>query len=310
MKFGKLIVICLVVTLSLSLFAGIDGDVRKSFKVKEGGVLIIDADLGTIEVQTGSGNSIEIDLQFERRSGSSKRIKSILKDFNLDFDHSGKDLTMTLEYNKDRHNFWDSVGRYLKVNIYVTVPVRYNLEMQTSGGSIEVDDLEGRLKARTSGGSLRFGKIVGPVDGKTSGGSITLESCKGNVNVITSGGSIRIGEVVGDVRAHTSGGGIHVEEVMGVIDAHTSGGSVTARLSKQPTDDCSLKTSGGSINVYLNSDIKVFVDARTSGGRVSTDFPVTIRGELSKRSLRAKINGGGPELYLRTSGGSINIKER
>jgi len=290
--------------------AQVDGDIKKSFKVQSGGLLIVEADLGAIEVQTGSGSSVEIQVDFERRSGSHNRIKELLEDFRVDFDHSGKDVTMTLEYKKERFNFWDTVGRYLKVRIYVTVPQKYNIDLRTSGGSIEVDDLEGRVRSRTSGGSLRFGQIIGPVDGKTSGGSITLEGCKGDADVTTSGGSIRIGKVDGDVRAHTSGGGITVDEVMGVIDGKTSGGSITARLSKQPADDCSLKTSGGSITVHLDPEVKVYVDAKTSGGRVSTDFPVTIRGELSKRALRAKINGGGPELYLRTSGGSINIREK
>lgn len=300
--------VCLL-GLSLTAAAQVDGDIKKTFKVKSGGLLSIEADLGGIELQTGHSEKVEIEINFERRSGSSNRMKELLKDFRVDFDHSGKDVSMVLEYNKERFNFWDSVGRYLQVRIYVTVPRQYNIDLQTSGGSIEVDDLEGRVQVRTSGGSLRFGQIIGPVKGKTSGGSVTLEGCKGDADVATSGGSIRIGKVEGDVRAHTSGGSITVDDVMGVIEGKTSGGSIRARLSKQPTDDCSLKTSGGTITVHLDPDVKVFVDARTSGGRVSTDFPVTVRGELSKRSLRAKINGGGPELYLRTSGGSINIRE-
>jgi hypothetical protein len=52
------------------------------------------------------------------------------------------------------------------------------------------------------------------------------------------------------------------------------------------------------------------VNAHASGGHVSTDFPVTIQGEIDRSSLQAKINGGGPELYLRTSGGGIHIKKR
>ena len=102
---------------------------------------------------------------------------------------------------------------------------------------------------------------------------------------------------------------ITVEEVMGTINAHTSGGSVKAHISRQPDSDCRLTTSGGSITVYLERDISVNLDASTSGGSVYTDFPVTIRGKINPRKLNAKINGGGPLLYLHTSGGSIHIKE-
>jgi hypothetical protein len=52
------------------------------------------------------------------------------------------------------------------------------------------------------------------------------------------------------------------------------------------------------------------VNAKTSGGRVHTDFPVSISGEINKSSMRGRMNGGGPELYLRTSGGSIYLKKQ
>ena len=94
------------------------------------------------------------------------------------------------------------------------------------------------------------------------------------------------------------------------MSASTSGGSIKAYMSKQPQSDCKLTTSGGGIDVYLVKDVKVSVDASTSGGHVSTDFPVTVQGKLQKSKLKGEINGGGPQLYLRTSGGSINIYEK
>jgi hypothetical protein len=294
---------------AMPLLGGVDGDIKKSFNVREGGLLTVESDIGSIDVQPGTGSKVNVEIRFETKKGSKKKIQSILDDFDVTFDHSGDDVSVSLEYPRGLRNLWDNVGRYLRVRFYITVPKKYNVDLSTSGGSIKVDDLTGEVISRTSGGSLTFGQIQGPVNGKTSGGSINLEKCEGKVDVRTSGGSITIGEVKGNVTAHTSGGGIKVEEVMGTIDASTSGGSVTARISKQPKSDCRLKTSGGGITVYLNEDVGMNVDARTSGGGVKTDFPVTIKGEIRKNALQAKINGGGPELYLRTSGGSIYLKE-
>lgn len=307
-RWGSLAILCLCVASSY-VFAQVEGDVKKSFKVGQGGLLTIESDIGSIEVQAAGGDRVDVEVRFEPRRGNRNRFKEILEDFNLDFKQDGNDVTVKFEYDRDHWDFWNSVGRYMQVRFFVKVPQKYNVGLQTSGGSISVDDLEGEVQSKTSGGSLEFGHIVGPVRGRTSGGSIRLDGCDGSADVHTSGGSITIGSVKGNVVARTSGGGIHVDEVMGSIDARTSGGSVTARISRQPEDDCRLTTSGGSVTVTLAKDIRVDVDASTSGGRVSTDFPVTLRGEISKRSLRAKINGGGPELYLRTSGGSINIRE-
>ena len=291
------------------VYGQVEKDINKSFNVGSGGQLILESDLGTIEVRSHNRNTVEVEVTFEARRGGSRRVKEFLEDFDVDFSHRGDDVTVIAEYKKDRWNFWDSIGRYVRVQFFLTVPRKYNVDLKTSGGSITVDDLEGMVVSRTSGGSLEFGHIKGPVKGKTSGGSIRLSGCEGKAEVRTSGGSITIGSVSGDVYAHTSGGSIRVDEVMGAIDASTSGGSVTASISRQPESDCKLTTSGGGITVHMDRDIQVDLNARTSGGRVRTDFPVTIRGEISKRSLNAKINGGGPELYLRTSGGSISIRE-
>jgi hypothetical protein len=145
------------------------------------------------------------------------------------------------------------------------------------------------------------------VDLRTGGGSIELSDLRGQVEAYTSGGSIRLGQIEGDVNAKTSGGSIKVEEVAGNINAHTSGGSIKATITKQPTKDCKLTTSGGSVTAYLSPSIAVDLVASARGGSVGSEFDVN--GSLKKKSLKGTINGGGPELVLKTSGGSVRIKK-
>jgi hypothetical protein len=299
--------------------------IKKSFQVGEGGKLTVESDLGSIEVHAVSGNTVDIEIIRKLDAYTQKEAEKILQDLSIDFDHTGKDVSIITKYNRGMNRFFDWDRNRLRLHYIISVPLKYNVDLSTAGGSISVDDLEGEVISKTSGGSLTFGKIKGPVTGNTSGGSITLQGCTGMADLGTSGGSINIGEVDGKVNAQTSGGsinitrakgsvmagtsggGINVDEVMGEIDASTSGGSVTAHITKQPQANCRLSTSGGSVNVYLAEGIAVDLDAETSGGRVKTDFPVTVQGEINERSLQAKVNGGGPELYLRTSGGNIRI---
>lgn len=144
------------------------------------------------------------------------------------------------------------------------------------------------------------------LDIRTNGGSIAIESLTGKVDAYTSGGSIRLGEIKGDVEIKTSGGSIKVDEVDGNIKAHTSGGSINVKFASQPTKDSRLTTSGGSITAYLIPSIKLDLYASTSGGRVSSEFDV--EGKIKKTKIDGKVNGGGPELTLKTSGGSVRIK--
>ncbi|MBN1224190.1 MAG: DUF4097 family beta strand repeat protein [Candidatus Aminicenantes bacterium] len=289
--------------------ASIDDTITKSFAVEPGGTLNIETARGSIEVRAVAGSSVDIEVIRKVRTSDTDKAKKIFDDFRIDFNQSGNDVFVKAE-KKYRESIWDKIWNRLNVKYIVTVPRKYNVKLKTSGGSIAVDGLTGEVDVKTSGGSLKLNSIIGPVIGRTSGGSIRIGEVQGDVDVHTSGGSIGIECVTGTVDADTSGGGITVNEVRGSIQANTSGGSIKATLTRQPDADCRLTTSGGSVTVYLNGDIAVDVDAGTSGGSVHTEFPVTLTGKIDKKKLKAKINGGGPLLYLHTSGGSIYLKKR
>jgi len=307
---GKLILITLFCALVISLapnsFAGYKDYLERKFDVEPGGLLTLDSDRGSVLIETNTNNKVMIEVILKADTRDKDRAREIFDNFEIEFDQDGKNVTIVAEFKKSR-SFWGRKKDRFNVEFSISVPEKYNLDIITGGGSIMVDDLEGDIDASTSGGSLNFRKTKGSVHGRTSGGSISLKKCEGLADVRTSGGSINIGHVKGDVDARTSGGSINVEEVIGVIDASTSGGSVTAHITGQPKDDCRLTTSGGSVNVYMDENVGVTVDAKTSAGYVDTDFPVTMKGKLKKSVLRGDINGGGPELYLRTSGGNIYL---
>ena len=232
------------------------GNLSETFDVKPGGTLTIDSDSGSLLIQSHASNTVE--LVVENKSNDPDA-------FEVTFSSDGRDVRIDGERERSLFSYGTSVRFLLKV------PQNYNLDLDTGGGSISVENLRGNVDAKTSGGSIKLGKITGDVEVKTSGGSI------------------------------------RVEEVAGNINGHTSGGSIRATISKQPTQDCRLTTSGGSVTAYLAASIKVDLDASTSGGRVRSEFEVD--GSVGKRSIEGKINGGGPDLYLKTSGGSVNIKE-
>ena len=309
-------IVCLM---AITVMAVADTIVDKSFDVSSGGTLFVESDLGSIEVRTGNGNRVDVKLYAEKRGWFSDRSDKIEDLLEVTVEKDGKDVRVKA-WKKHRRN-WDNWGN-MRVEYVITVPQQYNVDLHTGGGSIDVGDLEGEVRAHTSGGSLNFGDIKGPVFGETSGGSITLDGCVGDADIKTSGGSINIGQVEGNVDAKTSGGSIRidkasgnvyakasggsskVEEVMGDIDAKTSGGSVEAYLSKQPRGDCRLATSGGSITVYLDKDINIDVEAR--GDRIVSDFDID--GEEERHYVNGKINGGGPLISLRTSSGKVKIR--
>jgi hypothetical protein len=294
--------------------------IRKGFHVSEGGTLRLDADTGSIKIVSGgTGVAIEVVRKARGRSGEER-----MKEHKVSFEQQGNDVVIKGDGEEHHFGIFDW-GDY-DVQWNIRVPARYNLDVHTSGGSIDLANIGGTVDAHTSGGSIKTGKLAGRAALKTSGGSITVGGAAAELEVDTSGGSIDIGDaaarvdaktsggsislahVGGDVHAHTSGGGIRIEDAGGTVDASTSGGSINAKLSRQLTGDSRLETSGGGVTVSVASNVRLDLDAAASGGGVSSDLPITVRGKQEDDSLRGQINGGGPKLTLRSSGGGIRVR--
>jgi len=282
--------------------------IRKSLPVASATRLTLDAEFGGIQVQPGDGKNVEVEVNFHGDPPSRSEFDRMLRDFTLDVEQQGSDIHVHGTFHDgwkpmlsfELFNFGHSIcrngqcleySRWLRqVEYRIKVPQKFDADVRTSGGPISVSSLKGELKAHTSGGPIRITEVAGDVDVSTSGGPISIE------------------RTAGRVKAHTSGGPIEISEATGAVDASTSGGPMRASLAAQPKAECRLYTSGGSIDVSLGKDIRMDLDASTSGGRVWTDFAVPSSGERHQSELHAPINGGGPRLYLHTSGGGISVR--
>ncbi|MGE5342331.1 MAG: DUF4097 family beta strand repeat-containing protein [Candidatus Omnitrophota bacterium] len=262
--------------------------IDRSFTVGDGGVLTVDVGFGSIEVNSASGNAVKVKVIRKLNTLSEKKAKEVLADHKIDINQSGNHVSVISESEHQGICSWFK-NHNIQVKYIVTIPVKYNLDLKTRGGSIKVGDVEGAVKVKTSGGSLMFGNITGTIDGKTSGGSIQVNKCTGSLRVDTSGGSIDI------------------VEAMETVNAETSGGSISAAITGQPKGDCTLGTSGGSVSVRLAREIKADVDAKTAAGHARIDL--NFQGQVDRSRINGKINGGGPMLKIRTAGGSISIKQ-
>ena len=283
--------------------------INRSFTVSPGGELMMDVRNGRIRIETGKTDKVEVTVVRSVRADAKDEIKDILEEHRIEMKQTGNRVSIASDYERGGIFIgWRGSDR-VSDDFTIRIPDKFELDLKTSGGSITVGNLEGNVKLKTSGGSIQLGEINGRVLAKTSGGSITLSGCNRDADLKTSGGRIEIGKVSGDVVAHTSGGSITIENTTGEVDATTSGGSITASISSQPHGDCTLKTSGGSINVSISGNLNFDLDAKTSGGRVHSDFQVSgsYDEDDSRSKMSGKINGGGPTLLLRTSGGGIHI---
>jgi hypothetical protein len=291
--------------------AKIERTIEKTFAVAGGGTLQAETFGGAIRVSPGADHAVRVVVKQTIKAGTDAEADELLKKLELTLEQEGNDVRLVANYER-KPDSWLRWGSWppVQVAFEVTVPAGYATKLSTSGGGITVGDLQGACDARTSGGAIKLGQMGGAVRAHTSGGSITLAGAGGPATLKTSGGNISAGPVAGTADFSTSGGNIKVDSVAGALRAHTSGGSVSAAIAGPLTADCSLGTSGGSVRVTVAKAAAFRLDASTSGGGVDASG-LTIALEKSSRDrhrLAGAVNGGGPLLKLRTSGGSISVR--
>jgi DUF4097 and DUF4098 domain-containing protein YvlB len=120
---------------------------------------------------------------------------------------------------------------------------------------------------------------------------VDVRGLRGSLDSTTSNSAIRaeIDRTSSDVRATTNNGSIDLElpaDFAAVIRAHTSNSSIT---------------------VHLPPSMSAHVIASTNNDSISSEFEMTVHGEISKTHLEGDIGKGGPLVDLDTSNGGIRI---
>lgn len=302
----------LLALVPFSAHAKIERVVEKSFTVQPGGVLRVETQGGDVRVETSNDSTVKVVAHERIRASSDAEADEILQKLTLTIEQRPDGVSALAKYEKRPAGFHWSSWPPVQVDFTVTVPKKYNVDLKTSGGDLVVADLDGKVDARTSGGDISLGKISGDIDAGTSGGNVELDEGAGVVKLGTSGGNVRVGRAVGPTDLGTSGGNIDIKSVENTLRASTSGGDVSARLVGPFKGDCKLSTSGGRVRVTVDKTAAFNLDASTSGGDVdAAGLTITIeRGGSGRSRLSGKVNGGGPLLKLRSSGGDVVVQSR
>jgi TonB family protein len=159
----------------------------------------------------------------------------------------------------------------LWVNLEVSVPPSYSVDIATLAGDIQTEDVGGAAILSTQGGNISAGRVGASLRGAAWNGPVA--------RLETKGGHIKVADVSGDLYAYTAGGHIAAQNVAGSAFLHTGGGHIRAGRIVGRAD---LETGGGNITV---GEARGGVSARTAGGQIDL-------GE-ALGPVRAQTGGGG-----------------
>lgn len=270
------------------------------------------------EFKTGMGKLLDLQL----KTGGSIKIKGWdqeklyvkvtmdgedWKDCKVEFEESEKGISISSMYEEWKRN------RNVDCLFEINVPRKYNITLNTMGGDVNLDNIDGSMKGETMGGKLILDNLKGELVLTTMGGSIILTNSEVDGKVSSMGGQVRIKDVKGDIQGSSMGGNVSYENVtrktgdMGSeANISTMGGDIN--LDQAPLG-ANLSTMGGDITV---NSVKKFVRANTMGGHIEIkDADGRIDATTMAGNIDVTVTGngseGGHDVKLLSKSGDITL---
>jgi len=246
---------------------------------------------GSIEVRS-SDDAKTVLVEIEKRGATQEGIDQLRVETKQDGDRIEVEVKRPA-----KETVFFGIGTSPTARLIVTMPRQGNVVAKSGDGAIDIEEVRGHFELRTGDGSIRGKSVSGQMTLVTGDGAVTLERVSGDLDVDTGDGNISVTGTPGQLKLHTGDGAIMLRAETGVVMA----------------GDWSVTTGDGSISVFLPSDFAAELDAHTGDGSIRNDLKIQAERDDSesrdseRRTLRARLGGGGKILKLRTGDGSIHL---
>ncbi len=285
-------------------------EVTREFALAPGGTLKIESNRGAVIVEESEGSVVRVLVTIEADAKDERTAAQLVDGVKLEFREAGGTIAVSAR-NPQEAGVRLTLGEVPRVDVgfFVTVPRTCNVDVKLINGSITVGNLRGAMKARLENGPVNFKRIDGTVEASVDFGSIIVSRCTGSVTASVLSGLIRAGTIGGSARLKNTTGDIEVLTVHGALRAEAAAGNVTVGFAGKITQDSAVEVSGGSIFASFVPSAACRIEATSVWGDVKSMLPLKIEaGGVGQRKLTGTLNGGGPTVSLRASGGYVQLE--
>jgi len=272
--------------------------IKKSFSASNLRALVIDVAHADIVIETGMVKEATVRVELQSRNMS--RAKERFEEMDWEVHDGNGSLYVSAESPRGNWNL------SMDINVFITIPEKFDLDLKTSHGDVDLEKLNGMAVIATSHGDVNFQTIEGKnVEIRSSHGDITGQMLSSDtVTIETSHADIQMEEVQSKrMTASTSHSDISIRYLTGDSMISTSHGDITLFVAGKEQVD--LETQHGNIDLKVDGAIGSDLDLRAESVRV--DRSLSVKGETSRKRVDGAVNGGGRLIKARTTHGSIAI---
>jgi DUF4097 and DUF4098 domain-containing protein YvlB len=243
---------------------------------------------GSIEIRPWDKPDVQVVVE---KRGRDKEDVAVI---DVQASQNGNRIEVTVSEPKNDGGLNIQFHNHRSAKLIVSLPRASDVSARSGDGSIDIEQVTGRVQLRSGDGSIRGRSLAGDVNAHTGDGSIRLESVSGALSVDTGDGSIALGGMLTNVHARSGDGSVTI---------HAEPGST-------PDADWDITTGDGSVTLAVPDGFGAELDAHTGDGGIRME-DVTLSnmtGKIGRNSLRGRLGEGGRNLRVRTGDGSITVR--
>ena len=249
-----------------------DDHFSRTFPLQAGSTARVKNYKGLIRIEAADSNQATVDVKKIWDGRSDNLRDEWLKELQVTINAEPKRLEAIIEYPSHScfFNCSDEWGGH--VELVMRVPRNSNLDIDGYKPELAIDGIEGNIRVHSYKSPIKIRNTTGAIEVDTYKDTIVLE----DVNLK---GRLRIHDYKADTEVR----------------------------ARSLSDGADLESSRGSIRLHLPPDSHFNVDI--SGERradIRSDFTAHVEAGGSRR-ITGEVNGGGPEVRIRTSRGSVAL---
>lgn len=214
----------------------------RNYNITADGKVTVENVNGDIYVESWDKNQVSLQIKKTVRADDQDEADEYFTNLSIEIE-SGKDFLEVHthyphEWNRGFFDWLFHLGeKSADVEYTLKVPVGVTLDLGSTNGKVEVQDVSGDVKAHSTNGGINLDGVTGEIDASTTNGGISIS--------VSKSGSFK------DLEAKTTNGGIKIycpQDIDADIEAHTTNGGIDTEFPVTVSGSFNSKSLDGKIN--------------------------------------------------------------
>ena len=253
--------------------------IEKSFQVNDQPRLVISNIRGSVTIQSGEANVIEV--KAFKHGGFDNGNFSV--EMNQD-----SDGTVRVE-TRNKESWFGFLSHPPKVDYSVRVPQGSKISASGVSNSLSVSDLEGEFKLKTVSGDIELTNLTGP---------FKVRAVSGDVSGTKLSGVLELGMVSGRAKL--------LESNFPTADANTVSGDLIFQ-TPIAAGPYLFNSVSGAVRMLVPAETHCTAELNSVSGSIRSSLPVS--GNTSGHGLKvAQLGNGGTSVRLKSVSGSLTFE--